>query len=177
MLSYCRGGKIDEELLGKAKALRDLINYRTKDSHDNYMNNKLDELSSNSTKFWRKLNVLLGKSSNIKPEISLKHHVTGEDVRGKAVPEYINTFFSQIGPNLFHGLGSQPVVSNDKQPTSNSHNLDPSMQVSYREVLDLVKVIELHKSSGLDSIQGRRPSVIHPMKNNATVTCSVRSCI
>ena len=152
MLQYCREGKSNDVLLLQGKMLRDRINVMSKFAQDNYMVEKLETLADNPTKFWRELNTLLGRSNDIKPEITLKHHTTGQDIRGDKVAGYINQYFSEVGNLLFEGLGSAPRVSKDIRPSCASHPVTPDTMIMCGEVLALVKKIETHKSSGIDNI-------------------------
>ena len=95
----------------------------------------------------------MGRSGEDTPEIILDHHKTGVEVKGSLVPEYINDFFSNIGGELFSTLRDIPQVSTSKEPTKSSYGVTPDSAVTYKEVLDLVKAIEVHKSSGIDDIQ------------------------
>ena len=121
MLDYCKGGKQDPALYEMARQCRRDINAKTRIAEEVYYNNKLRDLSSNPTKFWRELNLLLGNKGSNKPDIILNHHITGEELKGPSVPPYINGYFSGIGLELFQSLGNIPVVSDDKSPSTNSH--------------------------------------------------------
>ena len=128
------------------------INAKTRVSEENYFKTKLDNLSHNPTKFWRELNLLLGRQGTEKPEVILNDHRSGKELRGDLVPGYINDFFSNIGGELFNKLGDAPVVSHNKQPSCEFHIATEESEVGYSEVLKLLKDIQVHKSSGIADI-------------------------
>ena len=153
MLEYCNGGKANPTLLEMAKATRRDINAKTRIGEENYFKDKLEKLSNNPTKFWRELNQLIGKTGAGHPEIILDHHITGAEVKGSYVPDYINSFFSSVGGNLFDGLGNAPCVSQDKTAEISKHTPSLATTVTFGQVIELVKKIEVHKASGIDNIQ------------------------
>ena len=155
MHQYCIEGKNNPALLQICKDLRAEINIGSEIAQDNFMENKLDTLSNNPSKFWRELNTLLGKCNNNKPEIVLKHHVSGDEVRGTNVPGYINEFFSSVGIDLLNKLGNVPQVTPFGEPSTRSHEVTPDTVITYSEVMLLVRNIEIHKSSGIDNVSAR----------------------
>ena len=120
ILEYIKGGKHDPDLLECAKQAHHDINAKTRISEENYYNKKLSDLAGHPTKFWRELNLLLGKAGENKPAIVLQHHETGTEIEGREVPPYINGFFA--GEKLFSSLGNVPKVAGNSAPT-----ITPSM--------------------------------------------------
>ena len=152
MYDYCAGGFTDLNLLELAKQTRRDINAMTRCAEEHYFIDKLEEHEKNPSKFWKELNELLGRTGKTKPELILNHHVTGEEIKGADVPEYINSFFTGIGESLFNSLGNKPVVSNVNKPSSNRYKPTNDTMVCYSKIIKLLNDIDVHKSSGVDNI-------------------------
>ena len=152
MYIYCMDKVKNLPLLKRAQKLRDDINIQSENSKNSYFEEKLETLSVNPTKFWREINTLLGNISKNSPSISFDHHEDGHTVSGDDVPEYINTFFTNIGGKLFNDLGTKPNVSPMPQCRVSCEAPVSNHTVSYSEVLAVIKKIVIHKSSGITHI-------------------------
>ena len=152
ILQYCKGGKSDPALLEMAKQTRRDINAKTKVAEENYFKKKLEDLSKNPTKFWRELNMLMGNSSRETNVIAMSHHQTGSEIKGEEVPSYINKYFTTIGSDLFKSLGTAPNVHTHSKASNNTYDVTQDTNITYTEVVSLVRKIEVHKASGIDDI-------------------------
>ena len=112
-----------------------------------FIQNSLENNLNDSKKFWREINKILPNKKSGMSTINLKDQTTKIEISDKELPNYINDFFADIGPNLakkitedytFHG----PIG----RPKFNFTEIEPHI------VLSELNKIDITKSSALDQI-------------------------
>ena len=133
--------------------VKEVFNPDTNDSDKSeYIKDQLNENRDNPKKFWKRIN------SEIIPE---KHKSTFNFVnqendtlfKEEEIPNIINDYFSEIGPNLAskisnHNVGEQPV---DHQ----NPNIFELEEFTLPELIGYIKAISLYKSSGIKHLSSR----------------------
>ena len=104
---------------------------------------QIDIHQNNQNKFWDKVHLLLpNKQSD--PVISLKHKDTGLWIRNEEIPDYVNSFFVNVGSDLSR---NNPFDRENYQYIGNEHpgrfELD---QVTEEEVLQEISRVKNGKS-------------------------------
>ena len=115
-----------------------------------YIQNALQNNQNDSKKFWRNINKILPNNKSNVTKINLKNQTTRDNIKDNDLPDFINNFFADIGPNLaqkftdnytFHG----PIG----RPQFEFQEFEPNT------VLAELNKIDITKSSALDQISTR----------------------
>ena len=133
-----------------AKRLRNDIKNMIRQAKANFVQDYLVDEGTSSRKFWEKLQYVTN-SKSCSPKINLVDTSTGCPVENSDIPEFINSFFTNIGPNLAQNFKED---WNDNLPPIEHCFLDKFV-FSEREIIEVVKEIDINKSSSLDNLSTR----------------------
>lgn len=148
------------ELLLEAKKLRTKAKRSLRLARSDHIKEQLTKHSEDPRKFWFHLNNLI----NRKPTtacIQLKDNQS-IPIDPSQTPNYINEYFSTIGPKLAerfqdtHNNSTQDALNN--QSTDSLHNQANKFyfdQISEHELLKEVKTIKTYKSSGIPDLNAK----------------------
>ena len=130
-----------------AKYMRNNVGKLIEEAKKNYLNDEFLTTKRDPKKFWRNINSILpNNKKNDKSKIFLKSD-NGKDIEENETSNYINNFFSNIGPNVakhynkeweYFGMESDFDIED--------------IAINKFEVLDLIKNIDISKSSGIDKL-------------------------
>ena len=160
-----------------AKHLRNVVNSNIRQAKANFVIKNLNDNAKDSSKFWRQIiEVFPGsKQKSKRTKIHLVDNATSTLISESDTADYINIFFINVGnpPNLESGqrnttaeafhLPRVPriitnavghVITPSRNPTAQANQVEPieaqaNMHLTENMVLDIVKLIETNKSSGL----------------------------
>ena len=118
-----------------------------------YIYNSLNEVKNDHKTFWRKINNILPNKQQSKSKIHLKHN--NVEINDQEIPDFINNFFTDIGPNLaskFHDSYSfQGPIG---RPSFRFTELNPE------NVLKQLKQINISKSSAVNKLSTKILKII-----------------
>ena len=116
------------------------------------------DLADDPKKFWRLVKSIVPGKSAKKSKIVL---VNKEDIEGdqniddSKVAEFINTFFSNIGPNLAKDLNDPWVFRDGREDPEGENEECPPFVTDFEQVMKLCREIKVCKSSGFGDISTR----------------------
>ena len=102
-------------------------------------------------RFWKNVSSIIPNKSNEKSMISLVDHSTNSKVDPNAVPDYINTFFANVGINLAKDFTDTWVPNYPP----NTDTVLTDIATDFEQVHDLCKEINSSKSSAIDLLSAR----------------------
>ena len=114
-----------------------------------FVQDYLEDEGTSSKKFWEKVQYVSSKSQS--PPINLVDKNTGNPVSHNEISEYINEFFTNIGPNLARNFQTEWV---DDLPNVENCMLR-EFEFIEREIIEVIKEIDIHKSSSIDNMSTR----------------------
>ena len=100
-------------------------------------------------KFWEQINGIL-PSKNKQQYINLFDHTNNEDINTGDTADYINNYFSEIGPNLAKAFSTPWSFDG-----THIHESVPNFETTTDEITELCNEIEIHKSSAIDLLSSR----------------------
>ena len=104
--------------------------------------------------------------------IWLKNDETGDDLKQEQVAQYMNKFFTSVGPDLASKHNERWVYFGEK-----ADNILEDFQTDVDEVIPIIKGIETMKSSGIDEIASRickHAFLVLPEQLTHLFNCSLR---
>ena len=110
----------------------------------------LDDEGTSSKKFWEKVQYVTNSRSQ-HTQINLVNTNTGIPIPYTEVPEYVNEFFTNIGPNLAQQFNN--TWTDDLPQTE--HCMLNEFVFSERDVTDVIKEIDVNKSSSIENMSAR----------------------
>ena len=168
-----RTGK--EEDWVNARRARNMVGRELEILRADYLKQQQDEHKANPKKFWQSISKIIPSKKKSKGDIWLRDKISGEEIEAANVPNYINEFFTNIGPNLarahkekwvYHGLTSQESMED--------------FITDRDEVMKLCKEIKIMKSSGCDMISSRvcKDAFVILVDHLVHIfNCSLNSCV
>ena len=149
-----KSGKKDD--WDRAKLDRNRVGRLVEGAKAEFLKEQQEELADDPKKFWRlvKSIVLSKKKSSGKIALVDKKHGDGlkdeENVEDESTADFINDFFSNIGPNLARNYTEAWRFYGTKEEGN-----CPEMRARFDQVLQLCKEIKICKSSGIEDIPTR----------------------
>ena len=116
----------------------------------NFVQDYLDDEGTSSKKFWEKVQYVTNSKHKC-PQINLVDTTTGQPVDNNATPEYINDFFTNIGPTLAQNFNGNWT---DNLPHIDHCSLNEFIFVE-KDIIEVVKEIDSNKSASIDNISTR----------------------
>ena len=148
LLKRAKRTGLDKDL-STARIARNYVAGLVKDAKRDYVMERIDIHKNNHKKFWDKVHLLLQNKQD-DPIISLKHKDTGAWIPQKDIPDYINTFFVNIGTDLSRNN------SFEKEYYQFHDAVHPVAfeltEVTEEDVLKEIGRLEIGKSSAIDHI-------------------------
>ena len=144
----------NRDLLRAAGRMRNQIQRQLENSQNTYVLSVLEKCEGDPIKFWREINALVNPvSKNL--TIQLENELTGEKIAIEDTAEYINTYFANIGHDLFSKLPVSGIIIPDPVFDDDEEELDIDDLIDHDHVLSLIKKININKSCGLPGINSR----------------------
>ena len=138
-----------EEDWNEAKRLRNRVGRDIENLRADYLKDQQETFKADPKKFWKSIaSVIPGKKGEHR-EVWLKSK-DGKDVKREDAAGYINTFFTEIGPNLARNFDAEWRYFGETIPNSLE-----DITTNQAEVMGLCKEIEAMKSSGMDLLSAR----------------------
>ena len=134
----------------EAKRARNSVGRDLEILRADYLKQKQEEYSNDPKKFWANLGTILPGKKQRQGNIWLRDNENNKEVPAEKVPEFINSFFTNIGPLLARSHKEPWVYHGEVVPESLQ-----DMLTDYEEVKKLCKEINPMKSSGFDKLSSR----------------------
>ena len=133
------------------RKMRNLVNIAVKTARAEYVRDQLEIHKNDSKKFWKEINKLIpSKSNSDSQNFNNIKDENSEVIPTNLLPTCINGFFANVGIELdkkippLTQIGSNPDKSYDIEP------FDTFEYISEEVLIQEIKNISIHKSSGLD---------------------------
>ena len=140
--------KKDPELWKNAKRLRNNCTKRLRDARAEFIKDRLDQNMGDSKKFWKNIQeVIPNKKSNNRNIFNLLDNSTKEMIESENTADFINDYFTNIGPNLAKDL-RKPWSFVGEKP---DEILD-ELLTNEVEIIELCKGININKSSSIENL-------------------------
>ena len=140
--------KKDPELWKNAKRLRNNCTKRLRDARAEFIKDRMDQNMGDSKKFWKNIQeVIPNKKSNNRNIFNLLDISTKEMIESEKTADFINDYFTNIGPNLAKYL-RKPWSFIGEKP---DEILD-ELLTNEVEILELCKGINTNKSSSIEHL-------------------------
>ena len=149
LLSRAKRTKDEEDWI-RAKRARNVVGRDLELLRADFLKQQQEEHREDPKKFWQSISKIIPNKKKGRGTVWLKDGNTGEEVPPQNVPNFINEFFTNIGPNLAK-VHKEPWVY---YGTTCQHEID-DITTNREEVIRLCKDINIMKSSGLDQISSR----------------------
>ena len=133
--------------INRAKQLRNQVKDRIRRAKRDFIQEELENDQGSSKKFWEKINHIL-PTKNVGNTIRLVNHENGLPVEDIDTPNYINTFFTDIGPNLANSLNDTWV---DDLPLYEGEKIG-NIHVDEQVMGKLISDINVNKASSVLNI-------------------------
>lgn len=138
------------DLLQRARELRTSAKKAVRNARASYVNDVLGRCAWDPKRFWQNINLLINRKSMC-PQIELKRD-SGIQVQPNELPDYINEFFTTIGPKLASSFDPTDEVDD---VVYNTHQLMEFNQISDDTFERQVKAINIYKGSGIQGVSTR----------------------
>ena len=134
-----------------AKRARNMVGRELELLRANFLKDQQHLHKADPKKFWNTISsVIPNKSNNSHGKIWLKDDNSGDDLNPSQIANFMNDFFTNIGPDLARNHTSTWSYFGERVENSIEDIL-----TDVDEVIDLCKNIEVFKSSGFDDISSR----------------------
>ena len=133
-----------------AKKLKNKSNKLNDKARRAYIKDTLEENKDNHKRFWRIINNILPGQTNSKPIIHLIDDSDNTPVPSEQTADFINEYFTKIGPNLATDMNTPWQPYDDECP-----NQIELFETNIQEVQKLVHDININKSSAIEGIATR----------------------
>ena len=140
-----KSGKNDDWKL--ARRLRNDCLKEVRRAKSNFIQDELNTNWNDSKKFWQQINTILPKNAN---SSTIKLMDGNTPVNISNIPNFINDYFTKIGPNLAETL-KEPWVYDGDHPNS----VLPDITTTCDEVKGLIKGIDISKASAITDISSK----------------------
>ena len=148
----------DEDAWNVAKHLRNTTNYNIRQAKREFILNELKTYENDAKKFWKVIRTVVPSDKSKGDELSGNIMLTdGENKVNKSdVAHFINNYFINVGKTTVHAKpsSSQAASAQRSNVEVQSDNMDLFSlgELSEKEVFDIIKRINISKSSGLDNV-------------------------
>ena len=134
----------------RARMARNRVGRLVENARADYLKEQQAELGHDPKKFWKKVSEIIPKPKNKSGGIVMREEGSDREVREEALPNYINNFFSGIGPKLAENIREQWRFYENRRASE-----CPPFVTDYEQVLRLCKDINVSKSSGFPDIAAK----------------------
>ena len=139
-----------EEDWERARRVRNSVGRDLENLRADYLKQKQEEHRNDPKKFWSTLGKIVPGKKQKQGDIWLKDERDNSEIPPERVPEFINKFFTNIGPNLARAH-REPWVYHGEEVVDELHDIETDEV----EVRRLCKEIKPMKSSGIDKLSSR----------------------
>ena len=146
-LKNAKKRKNDENLWKQAKRIRNMCTNRLRKAKADYVKSNLHNNQNNPKKFWKNIQDIFPQKSKSNKNIILTDTDTDQTIDSDKVADYINDFFTNIGPNLALNC-NRPWAFYGIESNNNIDNIETSPE----EVLEVCKKININKASCVDNL-------------------------
>ena len=137
-----------------AKHLRNTTNRNIRMAKADFIISKLSQYKDDSAKFWKEIRSVFPTKDKTTKKKNLLEDENSQQIREENTAQYINEFFVNVGNR---GDVSKQCNAAQRVPlaVSDSSNLDEQSlleEIGGEEVLQIIRRINIHKSSGIENI-------------------------
>ena len=147
ILKKAKKKKTDENLWKQAKIFRNRCTNRLRKVKADYVKSNLNNNQNNPKKFWKNIQEIFPQKSKNNKNIILTDMDTDQTLESEKVADYINDFFTNIGPKLALKCNSPWVFYGNE-----SVNIIENIEITPEEVLEVCKTININKASCVDNL-------------------------
>ena len=140
----------DEGDWARAKLARNRVGRLVENARADYLREQQVEQGHDPKKFWKKVSEIVPKKKAKSGNIVMQEEGSDKEVRAEDLPNYINSFFSGIGPKLAKSMNEQWRFYEKRRESE-----CPPFATDYEQVLGLCKNINTAKSSGFSDIAAK----------------------
>ena len=133
--------------MSEARRMRNDVKDMIRRAKKDFIQEELDNNGISNKKFWEKINHIL-PSKDKGNTIRLMNRDEGVVIEDESLPDYINTFFTDIGPNLASHFRDEWI---DNLPEFVGDKMS-ELQVDYQGIENIIKEIDTHKSSSVPNL-------------------------
>ena len=137
---------------GLARSERNRVGKMVDSARANFFEEEERNSRDDPKRFWRNISSAVPSKKTNNHNISLSNPNNNSDVKGECIPQFINKFFTTIGPNLAKDF------KEDKWVYSGEVNSDTDIidvHTDYEEVYNLCKEINVSKSSAIKNLSSK----------------------
>ena len=145
ILKKAKKKKTDENLWNQAK--RNMCTNRLRKAKADYVKSNLNNNQNNPKKFWKNIQEIFPQKSKNNKNIILTDMDTDQTFESEKVADYINDFFTNIGPKLALKCNSPWAFYGNE-----SVNIIENIEITPEEVLEVCKTININKASCVDNL-------------------------
>ena len=139
-----------EEHWVRARRARNEVGRQVENVRADYLKTQQETHKNDPKEFWKSIAPIFPGKKKTTNQIWLKDQDTGRDLDQGEIPDYMNTFFTEIGPNLAKKHSTEWRYYGDTSVID-----IPDFRTDFEEVILLCRDIECLKSSGMDEISSR----------------------
>ena len=147
ILKKAKKKKTDKNLWKQAKIFRNRCTNRLRKAKADYVKSNLNNNQNNPKKFWKNIQEIFPQKSKNNKNIILTDMDTDQTLESEKVADYINDFFTNIGPKLALKCNSPWVFYGNE-----SDNIIENIEITPEEVLEVCKTININKASCVDNL-------------------------
>ena len=133
-----------------ARRLRNNCVAIVRKAKSDFIKNELNENITDSKKFWKQVKEVIPNGGSSQNKISLIDDTTGLLIEEKCTADFINDFFTNIGPTLAKDMNT-PWDYNGRVADRHLHDIF----VNREEIEKFCKEIEITKASSIENISSR----------------------
>ena len=135
-----------------ARNLRNRVNIAMRSAIADYIKDKLNHNRQNPKKFWNIIQTEIVPNNKDKT-FNFENSESGNTYEQHEIPNLINTFFAENGPNLARKI---PRASNNNEilGDQNGENFE-LREFTMEELMKCIKEISIYKSSGIPNLSAR----------------------
>ena len=135
-----------------AKRERNRVGKLVKNAKAEFVKEQQREFKSDPKKFWKAISTIVPSKKQVQGKISLTREDNGDqsEIEEGEVADYVNGFFSSIGPKLASKMKEPWRFFGTRNPID-----CPEVRTDFEEVVDLCKEINVSKSSGFQNISSK----------------------
>ena len=136
-----------EQAWERAKQAKNRTKNYIQRAKSNYISDSLETNKQNPKNFWRTINGILPNKKQSDNNILLKDQTTNEIVSDNDIPNFINTYFTSIGPKLAQNYSKTYQIIGPIGQEEFEFNL-----LTYQQVRDEIQKINIAKPSAIKLI-------------------------
>ena len=148
-LKKAKKTKLPEEWI-VARRLRNECLTRVRNCKAEFIQNELTTNQDDSKKFWNSIKTVIPDTKNNRNKMYIIDGITNKNVVPEELPDFINSFFADIGPNL-----ASKIIGNWDYNGIKSDVELHDIVVNEIEILKICNDINVNKSSSIKNVSSR----------------------